>query len=138
MLAREITFEDFNGQMRTETHYFHLSQAEIVKWLTTQGDYTLDKVLQRLSEERNGKEIMRMFDELIYLSYGKKSLDGRRLDKSKEAKDDFFQTEAYSALFMELVTDAKKAAEFVNGIIPKNLASEVDRLMKDHPEAISS
>lgn len=136
MLKRTITYEDYDGNQRTEDFYFNLSQAEIIKWLTTSGDYTLDKVLDKLAKERNGREIMRMFEELIVMSYGKKSLDGKRFDKSKEVKDEFLETEAYSVLFTEIVTDAKKAGEFINGIIPKKLAEDVLKIMKENPEGI--
>lgn len=136
MLVKTIEFEDYNGNMRKEDHYFNLNKAEVIKWLTTTGDYTLDKVLEKLSTERNGKQIMEIFESMIRLSYGRKSLDGRKFEKTEEIWNDFYQTEAYSVLFTELVTDAKKAADFVNQIIPKNLASEVDKIIKEHPEEI--
>ena len=44
--------------------------------------------------------------------------DGRPLSRK------FVQTEAYSELFMELSTDAKAASEFINGIVPAELAKE--------------
>lgn len=136
MLKRTIEFEDYDGNKRIEDHYFSLNKAEVIKWLTTSGDYTLDKVLERLSNERNGKKIMEIFEDLIHLSYGKKSLDGRKFEKTEEIWNDFYQTEAYSVLFSELVTDAAKAADFVNKIIPKDLADEVEKIIKDYPEGI--
>lgn len=136
MLKKSITFEDYDGNERIEDHYFNLNKAETIKWLTTSGDYTLDKVLQRLATERNGKKVMEIFEELIRLSYGRKSLDGRKFEKSDEIWNDFYQTEAYSVLFTELVTDAKKAADFVNRIIPKDLSDEIEKIVKDHPEGI--
>lgn len=136
MLKRTIDFEDYDGNKRSEDHYFNLNKSEVIKWLTTSGDYTLDKVLERLSTERNGKKIMEIFESLIKLSYGKKSVDGRKFEKNEEIWNDFYQTEAYSILFTELVTDAKKAADFVNKIIPKDLADEVEKIIKDHPEGI--
>lgn len=136
MLVKSITFEDYDGNERTEQHYFHLNKAEVIKWLMTSGDYTIDKVLVRLTEERNGQKIMDIFEGLIRLSYGRKSLDGRKFEKSNEIWNDFYQTEAYSVLFTELITDAKKAADFVNQVIPKDLANEVEKLMQEHPEEI--
>lgn len=136
MYTRTITYTDYDGNERTEQHSFNLSQAELIKFLTTSGDYTLDKMLLQLQSERNGKEIMKIFENLIYTSYGKKSLDGRRFDKSEEVKRDFMETEAYSQLFTELVTDAKAAAEFVNAIIPKKLAADVQKAIEENPSAI--
>lgn len=136
MFTKTITYEDYAGNKRTEQFYFNLNKAEIIKWLTTSGDYTLDKVLDQLSKERNGKKIMEIFENLIRLSYGQKSLDDRKFVKNDEVWNDFYQTEAYSVLFTELVTDAKKAANFVNNIIPKDLAAEVEKIIKEYPEGI--
>lgn len=136
MLKRSITFDDYDGNSRTEDHYFNLNKAEIIKWLTTSGDYTIDKVIEKLATERNGKKIMEIFEDLIHLSYGRKSLDGRKFEKNEDVWNDFYQTEAYSVLFTELVTDASKAAEFVNGIIPKQLADEVASIIKNNPDGI--
>lgn len=129
MLKRTFKFVDYEGNDREEEHYFYLNKSEIIKWITTTGDYSLDRLLERLTKERNGKEIIRIFEDLIRQSYGVKSLDGRKFVKNQQVWEDFYQTEAYSELFMELVTDAKKAAEFVNAIIPKDIASEVEKEM---------
>lgn len=131
MLKKTITYEDFDGNKRTEDFYFNLTKAEIIKWLTTDGDYTLDKKLEKLSSENNNKELVKVFEELIAMSHGRKSLDGRRFEKSEEINKELFETEAYSQLFMEVVGDAKKAADFVNAIIPKDLAEEVAKIMAE-------
>lgn len=136
MYCKKIEFEDYDGNKRVEDHYFHLNKAEIIKWLTTNGEYTLDKLVMRLSSEKNGKRIMEIFESLIKLSYGRKSLDGRKFEKNEEIWNDFYQTEAYSILFTELVTDATKAADFVNRIIPKSLADDVEKIIKENPEGI--
>lgn len=133
MLKKTITYEDYDGNQRTEDFYFNLSKAELTDWLTTSGGYSLDKVMEKLIKTENGKEIMEVFKDLIYRAYGEKSLDGRRFVKSKEVKDNFVETEAYSVLYMELVSDAKKAAEFFNAIMPKEWAEETQKLM-DNPE----
>lgn len=136
MLERVIEFTDYDGNKRKESHYFNMNEAEVIKWLTTTGEYTLDKVIIRLSQERNGKKIMEIFDGLIELSYGRKSLDGRKFEKSEEIYKDFSQTEAYSKLFVELVTDAKKAADFVNAIIPEDLAASVTKIMQENKDGL--
>lgn len=136
MYKKTITFEGYDGVKRVEDFYFNINKAELTKWLTTSGDYTLDKVLDRLSKERNGKEIMKIFEDMIHLAYGRQSLDGRKFEKNEEIWQDFYQTEAYSVLFMELVTDAAKAADFVNKIIPRDLANEVEKIIRDNPEGV--
>lgn len=136
MLKKTITYTDYDGTVRTEDHWFHLTKADVIKWLTTSGDYTLDKLLLKLSNERNGKEIIRIFEDLITSAYGEKSLDGRGFIKDPARTKAFQQTEAYSQLFCDIVLDGKKAAEFINGIIPKELADEVSKAIKDNPEGI--
>lgn len=136
MLTKTIEFEDYDGNMRKETYYFGLNKAEVIKWMATDGDYTLDKVLERIYTERNGKKIVETFEDIIHRSYGRKSVDGKKFEKSEEIWNDFYQTEAYSALFMELLTDAKKAAEFMNGILPKSLSDEIAKTLKENPEQL--
>ena len=58
------------------------------------------------------------------LFYCEKSADGKRFMKSEEIATAFSQTEAYSILFMELATDATAAADFVNGIVPADVAKQ--------------
>lgn len=81
----------------------------------------LSEKIKRIIESEDQASIVELFKDLILKSYGEKSLDGKKFIKSKELSDGFAQTEAYSDLFMELATDSEKAAEFVNGIIPKNM-----------------
>lgn len=136
MFKKTITYEDYDGQMRTEEHWFHLNKAEILKWLMTEGDYTLDQVLVRLMEKRNGKEVMKIFDDFIRLSYGVKSLDGKHFVKNEEVWENFRNTEAYSTLFIELVTDADKAADFVKHVIPKDMMESISKEMIENKDGI--
>lgn len=136
MLVKTITYTDYDGNERTEKHYFNLNKAEVVKWVTTSGDYTLDKVLARIADERNGKRIMEIFEDLIHRSYGRKSLDGRHFEKREEYWLEFYESEAYSEMFMEIVSDAKKAAEFVKAIIPNDMTSEIKKIIDANPEGI--
>lgn len=136
MYKKVVDYVDFDGNKRTEDCYFNLTKAEIIVWLTQSGDYTLDKVLTRLVQERNGSKIMEMFEDLLRRSYGKKSLDGRKFEKSDDIWNDFKSTEAYSELFMSIVTDAKAAGEFISHIIPTSLADEVQKALKDNPDGI--
>ena len=111
MLCKKIKYTDYNGVEREEEFYFNLSKAEVMKWLTTNGAYTIDSVLKKMIETENVKDMVGEFEFLIQTAYGEKSLDGKRFIKSPEVKANFIESEAYSVLFMELVGDAQKAAE---------------------------
>lgn len=127
MLKKRITYEDFNGEEVTEELYFNLSKAELVE-LELSRPGGMQEHLQKIVESEDGKAIITEFKELILMSYGQRSEDGKRFIKNQELRDEFASTEAYSQLFFELCTDAEKAAEFVNGIIPTGLADEVANL----------
>lgn len=117
MLKKTITYTDYNGTERTEDYYFNLTQTEIMEMeIGTTGG--LAEMIERIVNAKDAPAIMRVFKELILKAHGVKSDDGKRFMKSEEISTAFSQTEAYSILFMELATDEKAAAEFVNGIVP--------------------
>ena len=118
MLKKEIKYTDYNGQERTEVFHFNLTQAEVMEMeLSVNGGLTTH--LEKIVQEKDQSQIIKAFKEIMDISYGVKSLDGKRFVKNQEVLDEFRQTEAYSILFMELATDAEASAAFVNGIIPQ-------------------
>lgn len=118
MLKKTMTYTDYDGNQRTEDFYFNLTRAEIMEMdLSASGG--LDKLITKIVAEQDGAKIVEIFKKIILGAYGEKSLDGKRFVKSPELSEAFSQTEAYSDLFMELATDAEKAATFINGIVPK-------------------
>lgn len=122
MLKKTIPYTDYNGTERTETFYFNLSKAELMEMeMGTKGGFA--EMLNGIIEAKDAPSIMKVFKDVILKAYGEKSADGKRFMKSEEISKAFEQTEAYSNLFMELVTDADKAAEFINGIIPADVAA---------------
>lgn len=117
MLKKTITYNDYNGVERTEDFYFNLSKAEIMEMeMSTTGG--LAEMINRIVAAQDAPAIIKVFKDLVLKAYGVKSADGKRFIKSEELSTEFSQTEAYSILFMELATDADKASEFVNGIVP--------------------
>lgn len=124
MLKKSITFTDYNGNTRTEDYYFNLNKAEIAEMqLSVNGG--MDVMLQEVIDAKDNATIMKIFKDLILKSYGRKHADGVQFEKSEELSTKFMQSEAYSTLFMELISDSGKAAEFVTGIMPKDLAEEL-------------
>lgn len=121
MLKKNIKYVDYDGNERAEDFYFNLNKAEVIELqLGTVGGLT--KTLEKIVQEKDTSRIIEYFKTLILKAYGEKSADGRRFIKSQELRDAFEQTEAYSELFMELASDAKMAAEFINGVLPKEAA----------------
>lgn len=123
MLKKTIKYTDFNGNEVSEDFYFNLSQAEIVE-LETSHKGGLTESMQKIVAEEDNKAIVEEFKKIIMKAYGKRSPDGRRFIKNQEIRDEFESTEAYSVLFMEMLTDENAAAQFVNGIVPQNMGQE--------------
>jgi hypothetical protein len=128
MLKKTITYVDFNGDETSEDHFFHLSKAELVE-LEMSHSGGLSAALEKIVAAEDGKSIIAEFKNIILSSYGVRSDDGKRFIKTQELRDDFASSEAYSTLFMELVTNADTAAEFVRGIIPQDMAEEAAKLV---------
>lgn len=125
MLKKNIKYVDYDGNARAEDFYFNLNKAEVIELqLGTVGGLT--KILEKIVQEKDTSRIIEYFKTIILKAYGEKSADGRRFIKSQELRDAFEQTEAYSELFMELASDAKMAAEFINGVLPKEAAVAID------------
>ena len=118
MLTKTVTYTDFNGKERKDVLHFNLTKSELVDMETETEGGMLNKIERLSSDDSDGVEIMKIFKDIILKSYGEKSSDGKRFIKSEEISEAFSQTEAYNTLFMELVTDAEKAAEFAEAIIP--------------------
>jgi hypothetical protein len=127
LLKKTITYEDFNGETTSEELFFHLSKAELVE-LEMSHEGGLSASLQKIVDSQDGKAIIAEFKSIILNSYGKRSEDGRRFIKNQTMRDEFESSEAYSTLFMELVTDTDAAIEFINGVIPKGMAEEAERV----------
>ena len=125
MLKKRIKYNDYNGNPREEDFYFNLTKAEIVEMeLSTEGG--LEQMIQKITDAGDVPQIIHFFKKIILKSYGEKSPDGKRFIKNDELTEAFTQTEAFSELFMELATDDTAAADFINGIVPADLANAAD------------
>ena len=121
MFKKTITWTDYDGKEITEDFYFNLTRAEVMDMeLGTEGG--LEQLLTRIVKAQDYVELSRYFKQIILMSYGEKSPDGKRFIKLRQDGSkpslDFEQTEAFSIMYMELATDDKAADEFINGIIP--------------------
>ena len=131
MLKKSITYVDYNGEKQTDDCYFNLSKAELLEMeMSEKGGF--ENYIRKLMEEKDNKKIYKLFKDLILMSYGQKSADGRSFIKKKMVdgqmiylKDEFEQTEAFTELMMELISGGDEAmAKFINALIPKEIAEQ--------------
>lgn len=129
MLKKIITYTNFNdGSEITEEFHFHLSQEELMEMqVTTVGG--LAEQIRRIVASQDYPEIYKIFKNIVRKAYGVKSPDGKRFMKEdyngRKLYKDFEETEAFSKLIVELATNDKAAAEFINGITPANMNKQI-------------
>jgi hypothetical protein len=123
MLKHPITYEDFNGETVTEEFYFNITKAEAAEMeLSTKGG--LSQYLADIVEKGDAAKTVAAFKEILLKSVGRRSPDGRRFVKNAEIIEDFLSSNAYSVLFMQLVTDAQFSADFINKVFPQDLVEK--------------
>lgn len=123
----------FEDQKVSEDFYFHLSKAELVE-LEMSVDGGLSETLKRIVVAEDAPSIIAEFKKIILGSYGQRSEDGKRFVKNQTLRDEFESSEAYSALFMELLTDTEAAVKFINGVVPSGMAEEAAKIARTETE----
>lgn len=132
MLKKTITYNDYDGNTRTDDFWFNLSQAELAEMDVESGG--MQKRLEMISSTNDPKEIMRIFKDIVMRAYGERTADGkfRKVDlNGYRLANDFVQSEAYSELFFELFNDANKASEFMISLLPKNVQDEARKVAEE-------
>lgn len=134
MIKKTVSYEDFDGNNRTEELYFNLTKFEATEFALDLPDAITEEVkndridpnnmqaITNIVQKLGGKGIIDFIRKLVLKSYGKKSDDGRRFEKSEKLSEEFSQTMAFDTLMMELLTNDDEASKFINGIIPKDMA----------------
>jgi hypothetical protein len=126
MLRKVIEFEDFDGEKVTEVFYFNISRAEVAELeLAKEGGWS--QWLTKIGESNDASAVLQEFKKIIEASIGRRSLDNRRFIKDQEAKDAFFQSNAYDALLWEMLTDPQASVNFVKGVLPQELVEASEK-----------
>lgn len=134
MYKKVIKYTDFNDVEREEAFYFNMSKAELTRMSFRHGGAFQD-YLRDLIDTKDTTKLYQIFEDLVQMSYGVKSEDGKRFIKNQEVLDAFTQTDAYSVLLLELLGSPEAASEFVTGIMPKDIGAE---LAKQAPTAMKN
>lgn len=118
MFKETFKYTDFNGVEREETHYFDLSEPDVMR-LNYGSGANLKDIVEKITQEQDGGRIIELFEKIIQASYGEKSEDGKLFIKDEKALRNFIYSPMYPQLYMKLATDADYAARFVREITPK-------------------
>jgi hypothetical protein len=87
----------------------------------------LEEFARKVVASDDVKSMFNEFRRIILAAYGERSADGKRFIKSDIAREEFEQSAAYDALFVELSSNATSLADFLKGIVPADVAREIER-----------
>lgn len=129
MIKKTISYHDYEGNLRTDDFYFHLTQMELTK---INADPTLPGGLEesaaRASKNEDAGEMIRIIDMLISRSYGVRLPDGgfvKRNASGLPLYEMFVNTEAYDTLMTELVSSESGIVDFLTGCLTKEAQDKV-------------
>ena len=137
MIKRTINYTDFDGNKREEVAYFNMTRTELLAYsfdlpddlsdeLKDPDKAKIEEMSARLLEKMGRKGIFNFVKDFVFRAYGQKSPDGRRFIKSEALSTEFTQTLAYDEFMIDLFSDdGTKASEFINGLIPAEMATEI-------------
>ena len=124
MLAKTITYTDYNGLKRTETFYFNLNKSELIE-MDAMIPGGMNAAYRMILEKNDAPSLMSTFKTIILKAYGIKSPDGRRFEKSEEISKEFEQSPAYDKFFMDLISGyGTNTLEIIRGILPPDMQAE--------------
>lgn len=127
MLRKEVEYKDFDGNDRKDVLWFHLNEVEITEMdLETSGG--LVKYMESIIDTKDVNRLITIFKDLLIRSYGERSMDGKHFYKDDKIRNEFVSSAAYPVLYMEMVSDANKAVEFINGIVPSNIREQMAKI----------
>jgi hypothetical protein len=130
MIKKTIEFKNYAGETETSDFYFNLSEGELTLMQLSAIDQNTESFqdkLDKIARGLQGRELAEVFRELIELSYGEKTTDGKRFDKDPSLFRIFKSTGAYSKLVYQLVNDHDFAIQFINGLMPDDLKGKVQQ-----------
>lgn len=122
MLRKTVTYTDYNGDSQTDILYFNLSKAELGKLQMRMDGKFLDHI-QALLERKKIESLYDFFYNLILDAYGEKDATGKKFNKSKEIRDDFENSIAFSEVLMEVISSAENMEAFTRGILPADMVT---------------
>ncbi len=127
MLKKTIPYHDLDDNPVEDTFWFHMSKAELAEMaLGKEGNEGgFESWVKRLISSNNGEEIVATFKKILLATVGERSADNKSFIKTDEIRQRFEGSEAYSILFMDLLTDHNKMSEFINGVMPKAMRDQV-------------
>jgi hypothetical protein len=130
MIIRTITYTNFDDEEVTKSYAFHLSKTDLVE-LEVSEQEGFKEMIENIVKTNDRKALVEQFKRIVLMAYGVR--EGDRFIKNDQLREEFSQTPAYEALFMELATQEGKAVEFLTGCLPKDMRGDIPKAMSSVP-----
>jgi hypothetical protein len=130
VISKTIAFDGYDGKRHTREYFFHLNKAELTEMglSRTEG---MDVYIKRVIAAEDTAALFATLKEFLIKAVGVPSSDGVRFAKTSPSGEElwleFIESEAYSELFIELVKDPTQMAQFLLGILPKDMQDEIKK-----------
>lgn len=123
MLEKTITYTDYNGNERTETHYFNLNKNEAIELsldlpdnIGTDSNEDSKIVGEKIFNALGKRGVYNFTKNIILKAYGVRTDDGRGFKKSKQLQEEFENTLAFDEIFVELIRNPESLQTFMVGL----------------------
>lgn len=137
MIKMNVSAETFDGDMVTETLWFHMNKVDLIELQQSEpGGFTdtLQAFMSRKPEDWTMADKFKLFDffrTMVDKAYGERSSDGKRFRKSPEILANFKDSIFYDEFVLSLLEDEEKSIKFFNGVMPKSL---IEQAKKERPD----
>lgn len=141
MIKMNVSAETFDGDMVTETLWFHMNKVDLIELQQSEpGGFTdtLQAFMSRKPEDWTMKDKFKLFDffrTMVDKAYGERSSDGKRFRKSPEILANFKDSIFYDEFVLSLLEDEEKSIKFFNGVMPKTL---IEQAKKERPDVFKA
>lgn len=137
MIKMNVSAETFDGDMATETLWFHMNKVDLIELQQSEpGGFTdtLQAFMSRKAEDWTMSDKFKLFDffrAMVDKAYGERSSDGKRFRKSPEILANFKDSIFYDEFVLSLLEDEEKSIKFFNGVMPKSLIEQAKKARPD-------
>ena len=141
MIKMNVSAETFDGDMVTETLWFHMNKVDLIELQQSEpGGFTdtLQAFMSRKPEDWTMSDKVKLVDffrTMVDKAYGVRSSDGKRFRKSPEILADFKDSIFYDEFVLSLLEDEEKSIKFFNGVMPKSL---IEQAKKERPDVFKT
>lgn len=122
MYRMKTTYVDYDDNQQEDVLYFNLNKAELGK-LQMRMDGKFIGYLQALIEKKRIEALYDFFYNLLLDSYGEKDPTGKKFIKSKQMRDDFENSIAFSETLMNIIASTESMSAFIKGILPPDMVT---------------